>query len=46
MGDGALITLKDIWLIENPKDYKIHFGFDGNGPGQEQTHSIAPISSR
>ena len=46
MGDGALITLKDIWLSENPKAYKIHFGLDGNGPGQEQTHSIAPISSR
>ena len=26
MGDGAVITLKDIWPIENPKDYKVHFG--------------------
>ena len=46
MSDGAVITLEDIWPIENPKDYKIHFGLNGNGPGQEQTHSIAPISSR
>ena len=26
MADGAVITLEDIWPIENPKDYKIHFG--------------------
>ena len=26
MGDGEVITLKDIWPIENPKDYKVHFG--------------------
>ena len=26
MGDVEAITLTDIWPIENPKDYKIHFG--------------------
>ena len=26
MGDGEEILLKDIWPIENPRDYKIHFG--------------------
>ncbi|MCY4108911.1 MAG: hypothetical protein OXG11_07780 [Chloroflexi bacterium] len=26
MGSGEPILLKDIWPIEKPKDYKIHFG--------------------
>ena len=30
MGDGAVITLKDIWLIEKLIDYKIHLGRPNN----------------
>ena len=26
MGDGEAILLKDIWPIENPRDYKVHLG--------------------
>ncbi len=33
MGDGERILLKNIWQIENPHEYKVHFGW-WNGQAQ------------